>query len=148
MSENFEKKRVPRSLSRRDLLTLAWQGLLAVSGLLAAGGLLRFLGYQSGPSRKTKFELGLAEGFAPGSVTPIAEVQALLLNAPDGFIALSAVCPHLGCQVEPSPDGFVCPCHASRFDAAGALLGGPAQQALHRLRLEETEDGQLILYLD
>ncbi len=148
MSENFEKKRMPRSLARRDFLTLAWQGLLAVSGLLAAGGLLRFLGYQSGPSRKTKFELGLAEAFAPGSVTPIAEVQALLLNTPDGFVALSAICPHLGCQVEPSPDGFACPCHASRFDAAGALLSGPAPQALRRLRLEETEDGQLILYLD
>ncbi len=147
MSKNFEKMGL-RSLSRRELMALTWQGLLAGSGLLAAGGLLRFLGYQSGPTRKTKFELGLAEDFAPGSVTPIADVQALLLNTPDGFIALSAICPHLGCQVEPSPEGFECPCHASRFDAAGARLGGPAQQALRRLRLEETEDGQLILYLD
>ncbi len=147
MSKNFEPMGF-RSHSRRELLTLAWQGLLAVSGLLAAGGLLRFLGYQSGPTRKTKFELGLAEDFAQSSVTPIADVQALLLNTPDGFVALSAICPHLGCQVEPSLEGFVCPCHASRFDAAGALVGGPAQQALRRLRLEETEDGQLILYFD
>jgi cytochrome b6-f complex iron-sulfur subunit len=147
MTKNFEKM-LPRSFPRRELLTLTWQGLLAASGLLATGGLLRFLGYQSGPTRKTRFELGLAEDYAPGSVTPIAEVQALLLNTPDGFVALSAICPHLGCQVESAPGGFVCPCHASRFDAAGALLGGPAQQALRKLRLEVTEDGQLILYLD
>ncbi len=127
MAKNFEKRGL-RSLSRRDLLALTWQGLLAVSGLLAAGGVLRFLGYQSGPSRKTKFELGLAEDFAPGSVTPIADVQALLLNTPDGFVTLSAICPHPSCQVEPSAEGFVCSCHASRFDAAGSLLGGPAQQ--------------------
>jgi cytochrome b6-f complex iron-sulfur subunit len=147
MPKNFEKMGL-RSLLRRELLALAWQSLLLTSGLLVIGGLLRSLGYQSGPARKTKFELGLAEDHAPGSVTPIAEVQALLLNTPDGFVALSAICPHLGCQVEPSPTGFVCPCHASRFDATGALLGGPAQQTLHRLRLEQTQDGQLILYLD
>ena len=147
MPMNSERM-VPRPLSRRKLLAFTWQGLLAASGLLVTGGLLRFLGYQSGPARKTKFELGLAEDYALGSVTPIVEVQAVLLSTPDEFVALSAICPHLGCQVEPSPAGFVCPCHASRFDAAGVLLGGPAQQALSKLRLEETVDGQLILHLD
>lgn len=41
-------------------------------------------------------------------------------------------CPHLGCQVEWNPDekSWDCPCHGSRFDYRGNLIGGPAQEDL------------------
>lgn len=38
-------------------------------------------------------------------------------------------CPHMGCYLTWNPDeqSYDCPCHGSRFDAAGTKLDGPAQ---------------------
>ncbi len=43
---------------------------------------------------------------------------------------VSAVCPHLGCELSwnPQEKSWDCPCHGSRFDYKGRLLDGPAQQ--------------------
>ena len=50
--------------------------------------------------------------------------------------ARSAVCPHLGCLVRwnPGEHSWDCPCHGSRFDPYGKVLGGPAPSDL-----EETQ---------
>jgi cytochrome b6-f complex iron-sulfur subunit len=46
---------------------------------------------------------------------------------PGEFIALSAVCTHLGCIVNwrPEEEIFFCPCHAGKFSRTGQVLGGP-----------------------
>ena len=51
---------------------------------------------------------------------------------PGQFTAFDATCPHQGCTVnfESASTGFTCPCHGSRFDASGKLLGGPATTGL------------------
>lgn len=51
------------------------------------------------------------------------------------FIALSSVCPHLGCAVhwEPQNDRFFCPCHNGAFDASGKATEGPPEQANQEL---------------
>ncbi|MCM1162230.1 MAG: FAD-dependent oxidoreductase [Roseburia sp.] len=43
---------------------------------------------------------------------------------------VSAVCPHLGCELgwNPQEKSWDCPCHGSRFDYRGRLLDGPAQE--------------------
>ncbi len=48
------------------------------------------------------------------------------------LFAVSARCPHLGCQLEWNPEekSWDCPCHGSRFDFRGQLLNGPAQTDL------------------
>lgn len=48
-----------------------------------------------------------------------------------GFLALSSVCPHLGCQVfwEAARDRFFCPCHNGVFDASGKATAGPPADA-------------------
>lgn len=45
---------------------------------------------------------------------------------------LSAVCPHLGCVVQwnDTARGWDCPCHGSRFDCYGHVIGGPANRDL------------------
>ena len=58
----------------------------------------------------------------------------------DAFIALSSICPHLGCNVhwEANNNRFFCPCHNGAFDAKGAPTEGPpaaADQHLTRFRL-------------
>lgn len=49
----------------------------------------------------------------------------------DAFIALSNVCPHLGCQVhwESQNSRFFCPCHNGAFDPQGKPTAGPPAQA-------------------
>tara|TARA_Y100001934_G_scaffold107951_2_gene132540 strand:- start:1317 stop:1859 length:543 start_codon:yes stop_codon:yes gene_type:complete len=37
----------------------------------------------------------------------------------DEFFLAYANCTHLGCEIAPEASGFRCPCHSSRFDAAG-----------------------------
>ncbi len=46
------------------------------------------------------------------------------------YIALSEACTHTGCSVEFDGSEFPCPCHGSRFNAAGEVLSGPARKAL------------------
>jgi quinol---cytochrome c reductase iron-sulfur subunit, bacillus type len=42
----------------------------------------------------------------------------------------TAVCPHLGCTVSARAEGFVCPCHSSKWDARGERLSGPSPRGL------------------
>ncbi|MGD0750366.1 MAG: Rieske (2Fe-2S) protein [Anaerolineales bacterium] len=133
-------------ISRRDFLKLARNGLLALSGLLGLGGLLRFLSYQSQPPVPTEFVLGAPAAYAVGARTLLPQVPAMLIHSAAGFSAFSLVCPHLGCTVEPQPDGFTCPCHGSRFGSQGQLVRGPAGKALTVLRVETAPDGKLHLF--
>ncbi|MCW8892231.1 MAG: ubiquinol-cytochrome c reductase iron-sulfur subunit [Deltaproteobacteria bacterium] len=71
---------------------------------------------------------------------------AVLLQPQAGeFVALSAVCTHLGCIVKWVDDSqeFLCPCHAGRFSTAGQVLGGPPPKPLTTYSV--TIDGNDIL---
>jgi len=70
-------------------------------------------------------------------------------DSADAFIALSSICPHLGCKVhwEANNDRFFCPCHNGAFDAEGAPTEGPpaaANQHLTRFPLS-VEDNLLMI---
>lgn len=133
------------SISRRDFLKLAGRGLLALSGLLGLGMLARLLGYRQASSPPEQFDLGPAQEYPPGSRTLLAEVPAVLIHDQAGFSALSLVCTHLGCTLQPTSQGFDCPCHGSRFDPAGQVRRGPASRPLERLYLEQDARGHIIL---
>ncbi|MGE5222843.1 MAG: ubiquinol-cytochrome c reductase iron-sulfur subunit [Omnitrophica WOR_2 bacterium] len=136
------------TITRRGFLTLTWKSLLGLSAVLGISGLVRFLDYQAAPDVKTVFDLGSPEQYAPGSRTLIVEAQAVLIYNPNGFMAYSLVCTHLGCQVNVVKDGFACPCHGSLFDLQGQVRRGPATRALRPLRLDQDKDGHIILYTD
>lgn len=59
---------------------------------------------------------------------------------------VSAICPHEGCEVawRAEAHDFYCPCHDSRFSAAGARLSGPAQRDMERLPAR-VENGMLLV---
>lgn len=61
----------------------------------------------------------LADGhprrFRAGSVEGVVVARA------DGSVhALSAVCTHMGCLLQPAADRLLCPCHGASFDLEGA----------------------------
>ena len=45
-----------------------------------------------------------------------------------GDLVLTRICPHNQCPIDinQNGDGFICPCHASKFDKCGNCLEGPA----------------------
>ncbi|HML21953.1 MAG TPA: Rieske (2Fe-2S) protein [Aggregatilinea sp.] len=135
-------------MPRRDFLRLVTQSLLGISGLLGLGGLVRYLDFQGETAPPEVFELGAAADYPPGSSVVLPDVPAVLIHDEAGFRAMSLVCTHLGCTVEPDAagDGYVCPCHGSRYDAAGVARRGPASDALPTLRVEVTDDEQVRLY--
>jgi cytochrome b6-f complex iron-sulfur subunit len=129
-----------RPVTRRDFLKILTQGLLGLSGLLGLGGLLRFLSYETEPPPPTEFDLGPAERYPIDTRTVISKVPALLIHDRDGFSALSLVCTHLGCTVDVKPEGFLCPCHGSKYDPKGDVVRGPAEKPLPGLRVEVRAD--------
>jgi cytochrome b6-f complex iron-sulfur subunit len=61
---------------------------------------------------------------------------ALVTDAGDGFVALSNVCPHLGCKVhfEAAQGKFVCPCHQGIFEKDGTAVSGPPAEEGRNLK--------------
>jgi len=54
-----------------------------------------------------------------------------LVRRGEQVVALSAVCPHLGCAVNALPDAtFGCPCHTSTFAADGEKTSGPTPRGM------------------
>lgn len=108
----------------------------------------RFM-YPNGGSNKQWQYVGRLADIARGEsltyVSPAGQrIVVTRLKADDhvgSFIAMSSVCPHLGCQVhwETAGNRFFCPCHNGAFDLIGQPLSGPpktASQSLPRYPLE------------
>ncbi len=133
-------------VSRRSFLSWLAKGSLAGSALLGLGMLGRFISFQSGQSAPSQFDLGPATVYPMGSRTPFMAAQAIIIHNSKGYRAISLVCPHLGCIVNVTSDGFACPCHGSRFLPDGSLRNGPASRPLPALQVELDAQGHLILY--
>ncbi len=68
----------------------------------------------------------------------------LLIHHEDGhYIALDAVCTHLGCTVAYQPENhrIFCPCHGGVYDVnTGAVVAGPPPKGLKSYRVEVKDD--------
>jgi cytochrome b6-f complex iron-sulfur subunit len=135
-------------ISRRNFLDLVVKTSLAGSALLGLGMLVRYISFQSEPRLPTQYDLGLASDFPLGSRITVQSVPAIIIHDNQGYHAMSLVCPHLGCVIKPTGEGFACPCHGSRFLPDGSLRNGPASKPLTNLRVEPNAEGRLILYTD
>lgn len=132
--------------SRRDFMTTASTVAMA-GGLAASYGTLgvmagRFLYADDSDTIGWLFvanvgdlEMGDSMTFVSPSGAKVVVARQSEGDTAEDFIALSSVCPHLGCQVhwEPHNDRFFCPCHNGVFDPQGNPLEGPPAQANQRL---------------
>lgn len=96
----------------------------------------------------------IRDGAALNFETPSGAMVVIARNGRWGdvgdFIALSSICPHLGCQVhwEPHNNRFFCPCHNGVFTPQGVAVEGPPAkegQSLPRFPLK-VERG--LLYIE
>ena len=73
--------------------------------------------------------------------------------APEGNVAYSKICPHVGCPVglyQAPTHELVCPCHQSTFDVLDGArpLFGPATRSLPQLPLAVDPEGFLVAQAD
>ena len=136
------------NLSRRDFLKLIRDGFLYLSGALAFVGFLRFLDFEPHPAPKTEFDIGSPNAYPLGSRTVLPDIPTILSHTESGFTALSLVCTHLGCTLEPDANGFACPCHGSHYNLVGGVDHGPANNPMRSLRVVLNDEGNLKLFTD
>jgi cytochrome b6-f complex iron-sulfur subunit len=141
MSERLK----PKPVARRDFLSIAGLGTLALAGVGALAGMVRLLKPYVLPEPMAKFRLGRPDEFPPGTVRVVPERSIYVISEPKGVAVISMVCTHLGCIVSPADKGFDCPCHGSRFDPRGKVLRGPAPRALLWLEVTQAADGSLMV---
>ena len=134
--------------SRRDFLKLITNAFFGLSGFLGLGGLFRFFSFQPDPGPPTEFDLGPASDYPKGIQVIRLDIPAAIQHTDEGIIAISLVCTHLGCTAEENEtdEGFICPCHGSRYSKSGNVLEGPATKNLPRYRIEEQKDRRLRLF--
>ncbi|MDA0832148.1 MAG: Rieske (2Fe-2S) protein [Planctomycetota bacterium] len=145
---------------RRDFIAKSSSAVMAfglVGGYGCFGSMMgQFLFPSHGTEKIWQFVRDLA-GFAMGeSMTyssPAGETVVISRTGDSGtetdFVALSSICPHLGCQVhwELQNNRFFCPCHNGAFDPEGKATEGPpfeAGQSLLKYPLK-IEEGMLFI---
>ncbi len=139
-------KQMNERVSRRDFLKQVTNAMFSLGGLLGLGGLVRFFSFEPDAGPPMEFDLGDAGDFPSGSRTLRPDIPAVVYNRDGVFTAVSLVCTHLGCMVEPDGEAYACPCHGSRFGPDGDLRQGPAQKPLAQLRVELQADNTLKLF--
>ena len=140
-------------LDRRGfLLDAVMVAGLAISYATAFGFGARYL-IPSKKEQTRRLMVGLRTDMPPGSATPFQTPSGQTINVihgSTGFLALSDVCPHLGCKVYWDAEGaeFICPCHNGHFDPEGSPTSGPpADMGASLSRFDVVEDGDRI-FLD
>ena len=138
----------PPAVNRRSFLSFASLGTFFAAIGTAVAGILRLPNPAVLPGPVRRFKLGAPEQFAVGTETAFADQSLVLFRDEDGFYAITSTCTHLGCTVARSKEGFACPCHGSRFDARGRVVGGPAPRPLPWLEVGRSANGDLVVNAD
>ncbi|MBE9535156.1 MAG: ubiquinol-cytochrome c reductase iron-sulfur subunit [Proteobacteria bacterium] len=127
---------------------------LAVTALaLGAGGLTVQFGRFMSPNvlyeAAKVFKVGKLGDFPIGSRTVIDGRGIEIVRSKVGLYAISLVCTHLGCLVNPvanDPEvGYACPCHGSKFAPMGEVLGGAAPTDLPWFEMYMDHMGSLVV---
>jgi cytochrome b6-f complex iron-sulfur subunit len=125
-----------KPINRREFLFYIWGASMAVFLAQTAGAIVWFA-----LPRFREGEFGGVFSIDPATVpavgaTPVANPTGKywLSNTPDGVLALSMVCTHLGCLFKwvDATGRFECPCHGSKFESDGTFIEGPAPRSLDR----------------
>ena len=131
------------TISRRRALTLTSAAGLLGTGLVAGLSNLLFLRPRVTYGEPSRFKVGRPEALPPGTRLPLGRQRVTIIRTEAGMAAVSNTCTYLGCVVATTDIGFDCPCHGSRFDADGGVLGGPAPRPLPWFKLTLSPSGEV-----
>lgn len=140
--------------SRRSFLSLAGWGAVLSSLGVGTAAWARMMYPRVLFEDPMAFKVGYPSEYAPDSVSDrwIKAYRFWLVRTGDRFLAISAICTHLGCTPRylAAEDKFKCPCHGSGFRGlASGLPGihyeGPAPRPLERFEIALAEDGQIFV---
>lgn len=132
-------------ISRRDFLGLASLGTAILSGLAVIAGIFRMSKPNVRYEESTRFKIGKPDNFPVGTVKKLDDRGVFIFSTDDGLHAISSVCTHLGCIVALTETGFQCPCHGSKYNGNGKVIGGPAPRNLAWLEISRHVDGSLVV---
>ena len=122
---------------RRAFLLMFAGGLGGLLAMAAGWPLLRFLAPVAGADEDQQVTLPRAtvKAGAAHFFQFRGKPAVVLQPKPGEYLALSAVCTHLGCVVQwqEGKGEFLCPCHGGRFAPNGAVLAGPPPRPLENL---------------
>jgi cytochrome b6-f complex iron-sulfur subunit len=135
----------PEPMPRRDFLGLAaaWSAMATL--IFASLGMLKLPKAAVLPSPSKKFRVTLPDSLGAGDPYLAPGRPVVLVRDDQGVYAVSRVCTHLGCIVQPSPSGFDCPCHGSRFGPDGIVIKGPAPKPLAWLAVSPLGGGSYVV---
>jgi cytochrome b6-f complex iron-sulfur subunit len=133
---------------RRTFLLMIAGGIGTLLAAAAGWPLLRFLAPVGGAGEGEQVKIprsAVAAGVAHFFQFR-GKPAVVLQSSPGEYLALSAVCTHLGCVVQwqEGKGEFLCPCHAGRFSPTGTVLGGPPPRPLEPLPLAVAGEQLLI----
>lgn len=134
-------RRLLPDLGRRDLFVVGATGaglvLLAACGSSTAPTAGATSGSGSGGASGTTL-IKIADIEVGQSAAATLDGQPVLVTrtGESTAVAFSAICTHMGCQVEPAGAELHCPCHGSKYTAAtGAVIAGPAPKPLPAVKV-------------
>ena len=119
------------AVSRRTLLwTAGGSAAAAVLGAVADHTLVTALSAREAetvvPNAGSWRPVAAVQDLPEGQALPVdtGSMRVLLANDGGRIHALSGVCTHLGCTLQPSPQGGAldCPCHRTSFSLSGKVL--------------------------
>lgn len=141
------------------LIGVIWAGITGTIGALAA----RFVASPApGASAANWTDIGALKDIPDGKPTK----RDVLIQQDSGWArfnssrsvwivrvdqkttVFSATCPHLGCTVDATANGFACPCHGSSWSVSGEKLGGPTPRNLDVLESQVVGDKLKVRYQD
>ncbi len=128
-----------KPISRRRLMAYAWMGAAAiVMGELIFGTFAFLWPRRKGSKVETVFIAGKVTDFKVGEIIPFRKERTFILRTEGGFLAISAICPHLHCIVNWNEmlKKFECPCHGAKFNLNGEVLEGPPPRPLDLYKLQ------------
>ncbi|MFO0754070.1 MAG: Rieske (2Fe-2S) protein [Thermodesulfovibrionales bacterium] len=132
-------------VSRRDFLGLASMGAAVISSFTLLAGIFRMSKANVRYEEATRFKIGKPDSFPVGTVKKLDDRGVFIFANDDGLHAISSICTHLGCIVAITETGFQCPCHGSKYNENGKVIGGPAPRNLAWLEISQDVDGSLVV---
>jgi len=143
----MENDRIPPE-RRRFFLTIMLGGIGAALAAAAGWPVWQYLAPRKGKGEGETLTIARDQVPVGGAhfFTFRGHPAVVLQEKAGEFIALTAVCTHLGCIVKwlPEKEEFECPCHGGRFSPAGKVLGGPPPKPLESYPVSVQADSIVI----